>query len=97
MQEACEGTDDTLFARVCGRCEGGISGCAGRVKCSSDCHCLLCSSDMTLWESEASPFFPKTKGVVLGEWGSCGVGTTHTTEIRVLSIAVTLWGYAKFE
>lgn len=76
MEEACEGTNDKLLARMCGQHEGGISGCAGRVKCSSDCHCLLCSSDMTLWASEASPFFPKTKGGVLGEQATCGVGTS---------------------
>lgn len=67
MQGACEGTDDKLFVGICGQHEGGISGCAGRVKHSSDCHCLQCSSDVTLRGSEASPFFPKTKGGVLGE------------------------------
>lgn len=38
-----------------------------RVKRSSECHCLLCSSGMTFRGSESSPFFPKTKEHVLGE------------------------------
>lgn len=77
-------------ARMCGQHEGGISGCAGRVQCSSECHCLLCSSDMAFWGFEASPFFLKTKGGVLGQYGTCGVGTTPTTEVRVLSVVVNL-------
>lgn len=82
---------------VCEQCEGGISGCAGRAKCSSDYHCLLCSSDVTLWGSGASPFFPKTQGGIQGGQGTCGVGTTPTTEIRVLSVAGNFRDDAKFE
>lgn len=76
MQEACEGTDNKLFTRICGQHEEGISGCAGRVKRSSDCQCLLCPSDVMLWGSEVTPLFAKAKEGVLAEQGTCGVGTS---------------------